>query len=154
MLQLKVLQAAGWPAPTNHTPCRPSPAPAAAWSKLRGADGILVPGGFGGRGIEGGCLALPCCGVRCPSQQPAANLHVFCFTCFGFGATACHTGVLTEPAPVTCAGKILAANYARTHDKPYLGICLGMQVGGGCRQQPCRLLVSRWHAGLFVRLPC
>ncbi|PRW34103.1 CTP synthase [Chlorella sorokiniana] len=49
----------------------------AAWAKLRGADGILVPGGFGGRGIE---------------------------------------------------GKILAANYARTHDKPYLGICLGMQI--------------------------
>lgn len=49
-----------------------------AWAKLRAADGILVPGGFGGRGVE---------------------------------------------------GKILAANYARTHDKPYLGICLGMQVG-------------------------
>lgn len=40
-------------------------------------DGILVPGGFGSRGIE---------------------------------------------------GKILAANYARTHNIPYLGICLGMQV--------------------------
>lgn len=26
-------------------------------------------------------------------------------------------------------GKILAANYARTQKKPYLGICLGMQVG-------------------------
>ena len=25
-------------------------------------------------------------------------------------------------------GKILAANYARTHDIPYLGICLGMQI--------------------------
>jgi CTP synthase len=24
-----------------------------AWAKLRGADGILVPGGFGGRGVEG-----------------------------------------------------------------------------------------------------
>ncbi|KAI3426099.1 hypothetical protein D9Q98_008067 [Chlorella vulgaris] len=48
-----------------------------AWAKLRGADGILVPGGFGGRGVE---------------------------------------------------GKILAANFARTHDKPYLGICLGMQI--------------------------
>ena len=40
-------------------------------------DGILVPGGFGSRGIE---------------------------------------------------GKIKAANYARTHGIPYLGICLGMQV--------------------------
>ena len=40
-------------------------------------DGILVPGGFGDRGIE---------------------------------------------------GKILAAKYARTHNKPYLGICLGMQT--------------------------
>ena len=40
-------------------------------------DGILVPGGFGSRGIE---------------------------------------------------GKILAANYARTHGIPYLGICLGMQI--------------------------
>ncbi len=40
-------------------------------------DGILVPGGFGSRGIE---------------------------------------------------GKIIAANYARTHNIPYLGICLGMQI--------------------------
>ncbi|WP_177921078.1 CTP synthase [uncultured Eubacterium sp.] len=40
-------------------------------------DGILVPGGFGSRGIE---------------------------------------------------GKILAANYTRTHGIPYLGICLGMQI--------------------------
>jgi len=45
--------------------------------KLAGADGILVPGGFGARGIE---------------------------------------------------GKILAANYARTHKVPYFGICLGMQI--------------------------
>lgn len=44
---------------------------------LSPADGILVPGGFGDRGIE---------------------------------------------------GKILAVKYAREHDVPYLGICLGMQV--------------------------
>jgi CTP synthase len=25
-------------------------------------------------------------------------------------------------------GKILAANYARVNKKPYLGICLGMQI--------------------------
>lgn len=49
----------------------------AAWATLEKADGILVPGGFGGRGVE---------------------------------------------------GKILAAGYARTAKKPYLGICLGMQV--------------------------
>lgn len=48
-----------------------------SWKKLYDADGILVPGGFGGRGVE---------------------------------------------------GKILAANYARTNKKPYLGICLGMQI--------------------------
>lgn len=42
-----------------------------------GVDGILVPGGFGGRGIE---------------------------------------------------GKILAAQYAREHKVPYLGLCLGMQI--------------------------
>ena len=48
-----------------------------AWSRVRGADGILVPGGFGGRGTE---------------------------------------------------GKILAAKYARENNKPYLGICLGMQI--------------------------
>ena len=45
--------------------------------KLAGADGILVPGGFGSRGV---------------------------------------------------AGKILAANYARTQKVPYFGICLGMQI--------------------------
>lgn len=44
---------------------------------LKDLDAILVPGGFGSRGIE---------------------------------------------------GKIVAANYARTHQIPYLGICLGMQV--------------------------
>lgn len=44
---------------------------------LKGADGILVPGGFGERGVE---------------------------------------------------GKILTAKYARKHDVPYLGICLGMQT--------------------------
>lgn len=44
---------------------------------LADCDGILVPGGFGPRGIE---------------------------------------------------GKIIAAKYAREHDVPYLGICLGMQI--------------------------
>ena len=50
---------------------------AAAWELLRGADGVLVPGGFGIRGIE---------------------------------------------------GKIKAAEYARTNNIPYLGVCLGLQV--------------------------
>ncbi|HEX8727442.1 MAG TPA: CTP synthase [Ktedonobacterales bacterium] len=45
--------------------------------RLAAADGIIVPGGFGHRGIE---------------------------------------------------GKIRAANYARTHKIPYLGLCLGLQV--------------------------
>jgi CTP synthase len=45
--------------------------------KLKDADGIIIPGGFGNRGIE---------------------------------------------------GKIQAACYARTHNIPYLGICLGMQI--------------------------
>eukprot|EP00276_Gloeochaete_wittrockiana_P003383 CAMPEP_0184648982 /NCGR_PEP_ID=MMETSP0308-20130426/6254_1 /TAXON_ID=38269 /ORGANISM="Gloeochaete witrockiana, Strain SAG 46.84" /LENGTH=561 /DNA_ID=CAMNT_0027081339 /DNA_START=326 /DNA_END=2011 /DNA_ORIENTATION=- len=49
----------------------------AAWSTLKAVDGILVPGGFGDRGVE---------------------------------------------------GKILAVNYARINKRPYLGICLGMQV--------------------------
>ena len=44
---------------------------------LAGCSGIIVPGGFGNRGIE---------------------------------------------------GKIVTANYCRTHNVPYLGICLGMQV--------------------------
>lgn len=47
------------------------------WEKLRSCDGILVPGGFGKRGIE---------------------------------------------------GKILAAEYARTNNIPYFGICLGGQI--------------------------
>ena len=50
---------------------------AAAWTLLKSADGVLVPGGFGDRGVE---------------------------------------------------GKISAANYARTTNTPYLGICLGLQV--------------------------
>lgn len=48
-----------------------------AWRKLKACDGILVPGGFGGRGVE---------------------------------------------------GKMLAAQYAREQNRPYLGICLGMQI--------------------------
>ena len=48
-----------------------------AWDLLKAADGILVPGGFGNRGVE---------------------------------------------------GKIAAANYARIHNVPYLGVCLGLQI--------------------------
>ncbi len=48
-----------------------------AWDLLKAADGILVPGGFGIRGVE---------------------------------------------------GKIAAANYARTNNVPYLGVCLGLQI--------------------------
>ncbi|MBI4786137.1 MAG: CTP synthase [Chloroflexi bacterium] len=48
-----------------------------SYDRLSKADGIVVPGGFGERGIE---------------------------------------------------GKILAARYARVHQVPYLGLCLGMQV--------------------------
>lgn len=48
-----------------------------AWAALRRSDGVLVPGGFGGRGVD---------------------------------------------------GKIEAAKYARTSGKPYLGICLGLQI--------------------------
>ncbi|KAK7480722.1 hypothetical protein BaRGS_00028090, partial [Batillaria attramentaria] len=47
-----------------------------AWKELVGANGILVPGGFGVRGVE---------------------------------------------------GKLLAAQWARTRNIPYLGVCLGMQ---------------------------
>lgn len=48
-----------------------------AWKDLKGCAGLIVPGGFGTRGIE---------------------------------------------------GKILAANYARTNNVPYLGLCLGAQL--------------------------
>jgi len=48
-----------------------------AWRKLRSVDGILIPGGFGDRGIE---------------------------------------------------GKVLAVQFAREHNIPFLGICLGMQM--------------------------
>jgi hypothetical protein len=58
-------------------PRRRAPSPSLP-PQLRAADGVLVPGGFGGRGVE---------------------------------------------------GKIAAAHYARTNKVPYLGICLGMQVG-------------------------
>ncbi|TLS31314.1 hypothetical protein PpBr36_02456 [Pyricularia pennisetigena] len=49
----------------------------AAWEKVKSADGILVPGGFGNRGTE---------------------------------------------------GMIAAAKWAREQSKPYLGVCLGMQL--------------------------
>tara|TARA_B100001540_G_scaffold284379_1_gene276640 strand:- start:434 stop:2077 length:1644 start_codon:yes stop_codon:yes gene_type:complete len=49
----------------------------AAWDILKASDGVLVPGGFGDRGIE---------------------------------------------------GKIVAAQYSRENNIPYLGICLGLQV--------------------------
>jgi CTP synthase len=48
-----------------------------AWAKLKQAQGVIVPGGFGNRGFE---------------------------------------------------GKVLAAEYCRTHNKPYLGVCLGFQA--------------------------
>ncbi|CAN8076065.1 unnamed protein product [Agarophyton chilense] len=48
-----------------------------AWGSIKAADGILVPGGFGDRGVE---------------------------------------------------GKMAAVRYARDHDVPFLGICLGMQL--------------------------
>lgn len=48
-----------------------------AWNRLYEADGVLVPGGFGSRGVE---------------------------------------------------GMIKAASFARVEKKPYLGICLGLQV--------------------------
>ena len=50
---------------------------AEAWATVRGAEAVLVPGGFGNRGVE---------------------------------------------------GMIAAAHYAREEGKPYLGICLGLQV--------------------------
>jgi len=49
----------------------------AAWESLRSAQGVLVPGGFGNRGIE---------------------------------------------------GKVMTANYCRTNNVPYLGICVGFQT--------------------------
>ena len=61
----------------SHWQGKESKAHEEAWARLKGADGILVPGGFGTRGVE---------------------------------------------------GKVLAAHYARTANKPYLGICLGMQI--------------------------
>ena len=48
-----------------------------AWDRLYEADGVLVPGGFGSRGVE---------------------------------------------------GMVKAASFALTQKKPYLGICLGLQV--------------------------
>ena len=45
-------------------------------------------------------------------------------------------------------GKILAANYARLNKKPYLGICLGMQVGApGDGPAPGMRRVTAWGYG-------
>lgn len=63
-----------------------------AWELLRNADGILVPGGFGTRGIE---------------------------------------------------GMLKAIEFARVNDKPYLGICLGMQLlATECARNLCGLKSS------------
>lgn len=62
------------------------------WSVLRSSNGVLVPGGFGSRGIE---------------------------------------------------GMIKAIEYARVHDKPLLGICLGMQlIATECARNLCGLKSS------------
>jgi CTP synthase len=69
-----------------------------AWGKLRDADGILVPGGFGNRGIEGELII---------------NNDLL-------------VGELSNNK--WFSGMILACQYARENKKPYLGICLGLQV--------------------------
>lgn len=81
----------------------------AAWSALTSADGILVPGGFGSRGVE---------------------------------------------------GMILAAKFARESQRPYLGICLGMQASPSvlkaCSRTsftPLQLLPSASSPMEFAR-PC
>ena len=66
-----------WIESTDLDPTEKSDKHDEAWNLLRAADGILVPGGFGIRGVE---------------------------------------------------GKIAAANYARTNNVPYLGVCLGLQI--------------------------
>eukprot|EP00899_Mesostigma_viride_P026526 jgi/Mesvir1/7058/Mv09174-RA.1 len=69
-----------WVVSTDLEPARKAENPKAyesAWAALKTVDGVLVPGGFGDRGVQ---------------------------------------------------GKILAANFARTHKVPYFGICLGMQL--------------------------
>lgn len=63
--------------------------------RLYQVDGILVPGGFGGRGTE---------------------------------------------------GMILAAQYARVHKIPYLGICLGMQMA--IVEFTCMYLVMKMQTAL------
>lgn len=70
-----------------------------AWERLRSAHGILVPGGFGSRGVE---------------------------------------------------GKILAAQYAREHNIPYLGICLGMQVPFATPYLLLLALIAAEHQELHV----
>lgn len=66
----------------------------AAWEKIDSAHGILVPGGFGIRGVE---------------------------------------------------GMVLAAKYAREKGVPYLGICLGMQVGLAA----CPVHAACWYSHLL-----
>lgn len=61
-----------------------------AWESIRNCSGVVIPGGFGKRGVE---------------------------------------------------GKILAAKYCRESKKPFLGICLGMQV---------RQLKSTLHAFYMI----
>ena len=67
-----------------------------------GCDGILVPGGFGYRGVEGKIAAI---------RYARENRIPFFGICLG----------------MQCA-VIAAVRYAREHCIPYFGICLGMQM--------------------------
>jgi Glutamine amidotransferase class-I len=73
--------------------------------QLRSAHGILVPGGFGVRGIEGKVCVAPLCLPLSLSPRGRRLPHL------------CPT-----PAQVD------AIRYAREHRVPFLGVCLGMQV--------------------------
>ena len=65
-----------------------------AWARIRGADGILVPGGFGSRGVEGKIAAA------CYAREHAVP---YLGICLGMQIAVGTPGRHPHPGHITCA---------------------------------------------------
>lgn len=68
-------------------------------------------------GADCATVMVSCVLVGYSASSPSAGRHLkaYCVSVGGFGDRGIE-------------GKILAANYARTNNVPYLGVCLGLQI--------------------------